>query len=64
MTVLFLKQHLHIAQTPSGQAYVLIVIFGAGDNAGRQGHGEPEILLLVELGILECGQPFDLVDQG
>jgi len=42
---------------------VYSVIFGTGDDAGRQYRRQPEILSLVELRILKCSQSFDLVDQ-
>ncbi len=63
MALVFLEQHLHIAQAPARQADVLFMIFGTGDHTGRQCRGEPEILFLVELRVLECGEPFELIDQ-
>ena len=64
VALVFLEYSPHVVQTSARQADVFAVIFGAGDHARRQCRGESKILLLVELGILECGQPFDLVDQG
>jgi hypothetical protein len=39
-------------------------IRGARDDARRGGRREPHALLLVELRVLEGGQPLDLIDHG
>jgi hypothetical protein len=62
--LVFSEQHLHVVQTSPRQADVLIVILDAGDHTGRQCRRQAEILLLVELRILECGETFDLVEKG
>ncbi len=57
------QEPLEFGPQPSRQGDVLWQVLGAADHAWRQSGRQSHALLLVELGVLERGQPFDLVEQ-
>jgi len=60
----FRKQREQVVLTAAGQRYVPRVLLRTSDHPGRLSRREPEVLPLVELGILEGGEPLDLVEEG
>lgn len=61
---MFAKERLQVRPASSWKANVLSQVFRAGDHPRRQRGGEAHALLLVELGVLEGGEPLDLVQEG
>jgi hypothetical protein len=60
----FRKQREQVVLTAAGQRHVPRVLLRTSDHPGRLRRREPEVLPLVELGILEGGEPLDLVEEG
>ena len=56
------EQVLQVGDASAWETHVLRVVLGAADDARRERRRQAHRLLLVELGVLESGQAFDLVD--
>jgi hypothetical protein len=60
---ILVEEGLEIGAAPPRQGDVLGEFLSTGDHAGSERGGQSHPLFLVELGILECGQPLDLVEE-
>ena len=58
------EQRLEVGLAAARDGEVLGEVLGAGDDPRRAARRQPHALLLVELGVLEGGEPLDLVEQG
>ncbi len=57
------EQGLEVGQASTGDCQMLWKVLGAGDDSRRAPRRQAHPLLLVELGILEGGEPLNLVEQ-
>ena len=57
------EERLEVDLTPSGDGDVIGEVLRAGDDPGRATRGQPHALLLVEVRILERGEPLYPVEQ-